>query len=378
MMATRKRVLIVLSYYHPYVSGVSEYAKMLAEGLAKHHDVTVLTGQHTPDLPFSETIHGVSVIRAKPLFFAHKGYISVDLAFRFRRLSHDADVINFHLPMLDALWLAPLAPRKTHFITTYQCDVQATGGWLDRFAVRAVQTAARICVRRSQEVVVTSLDYAAGSPLLSTEHVRIVEGYAPIKDTGFVVATGGRDNDAFPVIGFLGRFVSEKGIDVLIRAFERVRLSYPAAKLLLAGDYESVAGGSIYPRLRTSIEALGAKVELLGRIEEAELPEFYARLNLFVLPSVNAYEAFGMVQIEAMLAGVPVVASDMRGVRVPVTLTGIGRLAPPGDDEGLARAIVDAVTSVQQMTRSYVREAALKVFSNEQFAERYLALIENG
>lgn len=375
-MATRKRVLVVLSYYRPYVSGVSEYAKMLAESLATHHDVTVLTGRHTPDLPLTETVQGVSIIRAKPLFFAHKGYVSLDLAIKFRRLSRDADVINFHLPMLDALWLAHLAPRRTHFITTYHCDVQPAGGWLDQFAVSAVRAGARTCVRRSQEVVVTSLDYAAGSALLSTERVRIVEGYAPIKDTGLPVATGGRDDDAFPVIGFLGRFVSEKGIDVLIRAFERVRLSYPTAKLLLAGDYKSVAGGSIYQRLRTSIEALGTNVELLGRIDEAELPEFYARLNLFVLPSVNAYEAFGMVQIEAMLAGVPVVASNMRGVRVPVSLTGIGRLAPPGDDERLAEAIVDAVGSARHMTRASVREAALKVFSNEAFTERYLALID--
>ncbi|KZC17584.1 hypothetical protein RHOFW510R12_05035 [Rhodanobacter sp. FW510-R12] len=376
-MASRKRILLVLSYYHPYISGISEYAKMLAEGLAQHHDITVLTGRHLDTLPTREEIGGVTIVRAKPLLFMHKGYISLDLALQFRRLARAADVINFHLPMLDAAWLTHLAPRCARFITTYQCDVQPVGGWIDRLAVGAVNLGSRTCIRRSEKVVALSHDYAAGSNILSGETVPIAEGYAPIKDMGLPASARIGDDGAFPVIGFLGRFVAEKGIDVLIRAFERVRLRYPSARLLLGGDYKTVAGGSIYPQLKASIDALGDRVELLGRIEEADLPNFYARLDVFVLPSINAYEAFGMVQVEAMLAGVPAVASDMRGVRVPVQLTGVGSLAPPGSDDGLATAIVDAIAPEQRCDRETVRQTALKIFSNQAFIERYLALIDS-
>lgn len=373
----RKRILLVLSYYHPYISGVSEYAKMLAEGLAEHHDITVLTGQHLNTLPATEIIGGVTVVRAKPLFFLHKGYVSLDLAFRFWRLAQEAEIINFHLPMLDALWLTRLAPRRARFITTYQCDVQPVGGWLDRLAVRAVNSGATTCVRRSEKVVALSHDYAGGSEILGKESVPVVEGYAPIKNTGSESAAREDRGSAFPVIGFLGRFVAEKGIDVLVHAFERVRLLYPSAQLLLGGDYKAVAGGSIYPQLRSSIDALGDCVELLGRIEEADLRDFYARLDVFVLPSVNAYEAFGMVQVEAMLAGVPVVASDMRGVRVPIQLTGIGSLAPPGSISGLAEAIIEVISPDRRRDRSTVRQTALKIFSNQAFIDRYLSLIDS-
>ena len=375
-MTARKHILIVLSYYHPYISGVSEYAKMLAEGLAERHDVTVLTGKHLNTLPAAEIIGGVTVIRAKPLFFLHKGYVSFDLAFKFWRLARSAQIINFHLPMLDSLWLTRLAPRCARFITTYQCDVQPIGGWLDRLAVSAVNSGAKTCVRRSEKVVALSLDYAGGSEILGKESVSVVEGYAPIKDTG-CEGTARRDREgAFPVIGFLGRFVAEKGIDVLIHAFQRVRLVFPSARLLLGGDYKAVAGGSIYLQLKSSIDALGDCVELLGRIDEADLRDFYARLDVFVLPSVNAYEAFGMVQVEAMLAGVPVVASDMRGVRVPIQLTGSGSLAAPGSISGLADAIIEVISPERRQDRSTVRQTALKIFSNQAFIDRYLSLID--
>ncbi len=375
-MAVRKCILLVLSYYHPYISGVSEYAKMLAEGLAQHHDVTVLTGRHLDTLPVQERIGGVTIVRAKPLLFLHKGYISLDLARQFHHLARNADVINFHLPMLDAVWLTHLAPRRARFITTYQCDVQPVGGWIDRLAVAAVNAGSRMCIRRSEKIVALSHDYAIGSNILGGECVPVVEGYAPIKDTGLPTAVRIGNAGAFPVIGFLGRFVAEKGIDVLIRAFERIRLHYPSAILLLGGDYKAVAGGSVYPQLKASIEALGRCVELLGRIDEAALPNFYARLDVLVLPSINAYEAFGMVQVEAMLAGVPAVASDMRGVRVPIQLTGIGNLAPPGSDEGLASAIIDTISPERRQDRVAVRRAALEIFSNQAFIERYLNLID--
>ncbi|MBP1475472.1 glycosyltransferase family 4 protein [Frateuria sp. MAH-13] len=375
-MAVRKNILIVLSYYHPYISGVSEYAKMLAEGIAKYHDVTVLTGMHLNSLPPQEKIAGVNVVRAKPLLFLHKGYISVDMIRQFRGLARNADVINFHLPMLDAIWLTRLAPKHARLITTYQCDVQAVGGWFDRLAVGAVNQGSQLCIKRSEKVVVLSKDYAAGSAVLKPD-APVVEGFAPIKDPGLLTPARPSSDGKSLVIGFLGRFVAEKGIDVLIRAFERIRTRHPSARLLLAGDYRAVAGGSIYQQLKPRIDALGDSVQLLGRIDETELSRFYAQLDVLVLPSVNAYEAFGMVQVEAMLAGVPVVASDMRGVRIPVQLTGAGNLAPPGSDEGLASAILDTVATERCRDRQAIRQAALDVFSNQAFIERYLSLIDS-
>src|SRR5215470_6186559 len=90
------RILIVLNYYYPYVSGLSEYARLIAEGAARHEfNVTVLTGRHTADLPESEIVNRVHILRAKPLLFIHKGYVSRQLFSRFLKEIRLADVVHF-------------------------------------------------------------------------------------------------------------------------------------------------------------------------------------------------------------------------------------------------------------------------------------------
>jgi len=120
--------------------------------------------------------------------------------------------------------------------------------------------------------------------------------------------------------------------------------------------FNGVAGGSDYRRLRDRIESLGTSVQTPGYIPEESLHEFYSSLDVFVLPSVSSYEAFGMVQVEAMKAGVPVVATDMRGVRIPVQRTGNGILVPPRVPSMLADAIVTVLTEPRFRARSEIRK----------------------
>lgn len=82
----------------------------------------------------------------------------------------------------------------------------------------------------------------------------------------------------------------------------------------------------------------------LGEIAPEAMGSFYKLLDILVLPSVNSTEAFGMVQVEAMLMDVPVVATNLPGVRVPIARTGMGLIVPPGDAGALARAICAVLT----------------------------------
>lgn len=76
----KKNLLIVVNYYDPYISGVSEYARSLAAALKNHFNVTVLTGQHQKSLKKKEEIEGYTVIRCSPAFFIDKGYISLNFS----------------------------------------------------------------------------------------------------------------------------------------------------------------------------------------------------------------------------------------------------------------------------------------------------------
>jgi len=137
-------------------------------------------------------------------------------------------------------------------------------------------------------------------------------------------------------VGFLGRIVEEKGIEYLVDGF--TGYADPEARLLIAGDFTGIAGGSVIDRVR---ERIGddPRIRLLGFLDDAELADFYRSLDAFALVSVNAFEAFGIVQVEAMMAGVPAIASDMPGVRQPVLQTGFGVVVPPRDAGAITHAL---------------------------------------
>jgi glycosyltransferase involved in cell wall biosynthesis len=165
---------------------------------------------------------------------------------------------------------------------------------------------------------------------------------------------GYRDG-AGPHVGFLGRIVEEKGLEYLVDGFRA--LPDPSARLLIGGDFAAVAGGSVVDRVRARI-AGDPRIRLLGFIPDDRLGDFYASLDVFALPSVNAFEAFGIVQVVAMQAGVPVLASDLPGVRTPVLRTGFGELVAPRDVPGITEALarltsrpLDAVTGVAAARR---------------------------
>lgn len=369
---SKKRVLIVVNYFYPYVSGVSEYARSIAASLATQHDVTVLTGKHLPNLPDRELFEGYTLIRAKPLFFLDKGYISSDFVGTFKRLARQHDVINLHLPMLESGLLSLLTSRP--LLLTYQCDMAVVGGALSRLAVMGVRLSMRLALARSKAVVVLSEDYAMSSPIAKGYHQKLVEVAPPNRFEGEALGTEKCSQNNNMICGFVGRFVLEKGIETIVDAARM--LKDEPFEFWLAGDYKDVAGGSVFERLKHDIESLGGKVRLLGRLSNEELIEFYRSIDVLLLPSTNRFEAFGMVQMEAMTFGATVVTSDMPGVRETMRKTKIGQLCDPGSGRSLADAILRARVERQNISREEVRAAVRREFGNNKFVGAYLALIE--
>jgi glycosyltransferase involved in cell wall biosynthesis len=127
----------------------------------------------------------------------------------------------------------------------------------------------------------------------------------------------------------------------------------------------------VIERVRSHIGA-DDRVSLLGFLPEEELDDFYASLDVFALPSVNAFEAFGIVQVVAMLAGVPAVVSDLPGVRTPVHETGFGAVVAPRDVAGLTAAL--ARLRDEPLDREAGRLAARSHFSVDSVLDAYEAV----
>jgi glycosyltransferase involved in cell wall biosynthesis len=172
-----------------------------------------------------------------------------------------------------------------------------------------------------------------------------------------------------PLVGFLGRFSEEKGISYLIESVPLVLRDIPNARYVLAGPTATVPGERVHEQLRSRIEALGSTVVHVGLLPDEELGAFYRAIDVLTLPSTNSTESFGMTQAEAMLAGTPVVASDMPGVRETIRLTGMGLLAPPADAQALAAAIVAVLRNPAKYARP--EQEIRSIFDPERTATFY-------
>jgi glycosyltransferase involved in cell wall biosynthesis len=364
-----KKILFVANYYYPYISGVSECLRIVAEGCAKAgYPVTVVTTNHAK-LPANETINGVTVIRCPIMCKISKGVVSPAFILKVWRMTKQYDIINLHLPMLEA-GLFSLFVNSSKLFTTYQCDINLKKSIINQLIVRIMDVSNNYCLKRSNEIIVSSIDYAMSSRIAAKYKNKLIEIAPPAKH--YERIEGVRENHV-KTIGFCGRIVEEKGLDVLLKAFKIVANQFDSVKLLIAGDYENIAGGSTYPQLIDYISKENlSNIMFLGKIAEEKMSEFYSSLDVFTLPSINSLEAFGMVQIEAMNCGTPVVASDLPGVRTIVQNTGMGLICKKNDAQSLAQCICTILNNPAKYTKSpeHIRD----FYSEEGSVLKYMHL----
>jgi glycosyltransferase involved in cell wall biosynthesis len=378
------KVLLVLTYYHPHVSGLTIYVQRLATALVQRgHQVTVLTSRYDPALPAEEEIDGVRVVRAPVLFRVSKGVIMPSFPLLAWRLIREHDVVSVHLPQFEASLLGllgRLAGRPV--VLTYHCDLQLPKGWFNRIVDKVVFVSNYLAGHLAQAAVAYTQDFAEHSHFLSRFLSKVQVIPPPVimpAPEPEAVETFRAEHDLIgrQVVGMAAtRLAAEKGVEVLVEAVPRLLQALPEVKILFAGQYENVIGeADIHRRLMPKIEALGPEHwEFLGVLTQAQMPAFFAACDVLVVPSLNSTESFGLVQVEAMLCGTPSIASNLPGVRQPPRMTGMGEVTPIGDSEALAEAIL----RILQHPDDYVRPRGLieDAFSLGRTVSGYETLFE--
>jgi glycosyltransferase involved in cell wall biosynthesis len=375
------RLLIALTYYRPYTSGLTIYVERLATALAQRgHTITVLTSQYDPSLPQREVVDGVRVVRAPVLARVNKGVIMPTIGWLASALAVQHDAMSLHLPQFDVPGLA-LRGRllRQPVVLTYHCDVKLAPGLFNRVANTAVDAANNIGATLATAIVTYTQDYADHSPYLSRfrSKVRIIPPPVelPSVDPAEVQAFARRWNIQGPVIGMVARLAAEKGVEVLLEALPRVLEAYPNARVMFAGPYQNVLGEEAYAlRLAPLLEQYRDRWTFTGNLNQRELAAFYPNLSALVVPSLNSTEAFGLVQVEAMLSGTPSIASALPGVRQPVHQTGMGEVTPIGDSDALASALIRVIRNRAEYIRP--REQIAARYNTERTAAEYEALFE--
>ncbi len=174
------------------------------------------------------------------------------------------------------------------------------------------------------------------------------------------------------------RFATEKGVEILLKALPDVLAKYPNAKVQFVGPYIDIIGEQDYlKRLMPTIEKYqqSGNWEFVGSLQPQQMAAFYPNLDVLVLSSLNSTEAFGLVQIEAMMNGVPCVASNLPGVRQPVKIHNMGRIFEIGDSKGCAAAILDVLKTTPRVDK--IDQGQFLRYSPDHVAEEYEKLFKS-
>jgi glycosyltransferase involved in cell wall biosynthesis len=378
------RILTTLTYYRPHYSGLTIYAERLARALVRRgHQVTVLTSRYNTNLPAQEERDGVQVIRPHVLAHVSKGVLMPGMFFQAWENIRQADVVHLHLPQLDASYVAMLSRlMNMPVVVTYHCDLLLPRGFVHSVANQVSHLANRLSLGLADKLVVNTMDYAEQSAILRPYLPKIqaiptpVELKIPTQGDVENMRQKARLEPTQRVIGMVARLAAEKGVEYLVEAMPAILRKFPTARVLHVGQFENVLGEEQYAtRLKPMIQQLNDHWTFLGILDDPELSAFYKLCELTVLPSTNSTESFGIVQVESMVRGTPVVASNLPGVRQPVMMTGMGRLVTPAD----ARSLSEGIIEVMEQPERYQGDVSSVInrFSSQHIAEEYEDLFQS-
>lgn len=324
----RPRVLQVGKFYPPHMGGIETHLQALCGALRDHAELRVIVsndGRNT----IEELVNSVPVTRLATLLTAFSTSISPGMVSQIRTCG--ADLIHVHLPNPAAVLAYLASGHPGRLVVTYHSDTVK-----QKVLGRVFEPLLYSFLRRSSAIIATSPNYLATSPVLQAFRDRCHVIPYGIDTTQFEQCAPETVRDLRQRFGerlivSVGRLVYYKGFDVLIRAMKDVR-----GKLVIIGD------GPLRGELQSLTARLGVeeKVVFAGEIHNAEVTPYYHAADLFALASVARSEAFGIVQIEAMAAGLPVVNTGLDSGVPFVSLDGeTGFTVPPNDPEALAHAI---------------------------------------
>ncbi len=372
------KILQTPARYYPYAGGVENYVRSLSIELARlGHEVTVLSANE-PNSVEEELLDGVRVRRIPYIGKIANTNITPSLLIEI--LKEDFDVIHTHLPTpWSADWsLIAAAVKGKPLVLTHHSDIVGRGkmSWIAKIYKN---TNRRLILKGASRIIVTNPKVVESSDYFNRYLNKIeiipvgvdVERFKPIE----IPERLSSSEKTILFISVMDKFHEFKGLDRLLASMAKVVKEVPEAKLVVGG------AGELLGRYKSIASSLGLEdeVEFLGYVPEDGIAELYNRSDLFVLPSISgSQETFGMVALEAMACGLPVVATDVVGVAEDLRRGGAGLVVPTKDEEALADAIIKLSNDGELRERMGAsgRLIAERCYSWRRVAQRMVGVYE--
>ncbi|MDP6419618.1 MAG: glycosyltransferase family 4 protein [Candidatus Krumholzibacteria bacterium] len=362
------KIGMLSEFYYPQPGGISEHLRALSRQLRlRGHEVQILTSNIRGNVV--ERDPGIRRL-GRSLAVPYNGSLSrISLGWRlsrhFDRLLEEEqfDLVHIHNPYMPTLPLLALSRAKCPLVGTFHSNFSMDPLiWLFQRPLR------RLLARQKAGIAVSEAARLAAEPLCPGEHPIIPNGV----DFSFFEEIARQGGDSFSGLDsskkkilFVGATVRRKGLPYLLKAFERLRQDRDDLELIVVGD------GPDRRRIQRKIpQQLRDDIHFVGFVPRGKLAEYYASADIFCAPSLGQ-ESFGMVLLEAMAAGLPVVGFDIEGYRDVVSHERDGLLVPPRDELALAEALDRLLATPEECIR-FGRAGQLKAESMDwsRIAER--------
>ena len=347
------RIVQVSPFFHPHAGGVESHVRGIVRELAREgHEVTVVTSHYNRRLPAEEETEGYRILRTRTLGVLLDTPLDVGTGRTLRALAPDVFHLHYPPPLTSYFATRGLARRKVPVCLTYHCDLYLPGA-AGRLLAGIYQTVfLPSTLERTDRIVVHTKSYGITSAMLRGRDLTVIpsavdlERFRPGLDASGLRADLHLEGKRVAV--FTGRLVPHKGVDVILQALAQL----PRDVVLVV-----IGAGPRLPSLVGLARRLGVgdRVRFCPAVSDEELPRFLALADVFVFPSQNRLEGFGLAVAEAMAAGLPVVVADMPGVREVIEPGREGLLAEPLIASDLAekvRTILDDPLLAKRMGRA--------------------------
>jgi glycosyltransferase involved in cell wall biosynthesis len=352
------RIVQVAPFFYPHAGGVESHVRILARELAREgHDVTVVTARYSSELPAEESLDGFRIVRARSRGVLFNTPIDTGSGKVVRDLA--ADVVHLHYPppITSYTVTRALRHRPVPVCLTYHCDLYLNGIAGRMIAGLYQSLFLPGTLGRANAIVVHTRSYGMTSAVLRDRALTVIpsvvdlDRFRPGIDAS--VPRADLQLEGKRVLAFTGRLVPHKGVDVILEA---LRLLPPDVVLVVIGR------GPLLPSLVAQARRLrlGDRVRFCPRVSDEDLPRYLALADVFVFPSQNRLEGFGLAVAEAMACGLPVVTADMPGVREVIDPGREGLLTEPllaSDLAAKIRQLLDDPATARAMGEAGRRRA---------------------
>ncbi|SHO47124.1 glycosyltransferase [Anaerocolumna xylanovorans] len=366
------KVLQINKLYYPTTGGIERVVRQIAEGLNEITDMQVLVCKEKGRTSI-EKVNGVVVHRAGSLGVLFSVPISFSFFWYFRSLAKKQDIIQFHMPFPLGDIACLLSGYKGKVVVWWHSDIVRQ----EKLMVIYRPLMERF-LKRADIIIVATRGHIEGSDYL-----------LPYKNKCKVIPFGvdnaildkadqwiksrelNKINNKVRFL-FVGRLVYYKGCKILLKAFKEVE----GAELVIIGN------GNMEDELKKMVYSfnLEESVSFLGNISDDELSKEFAKCDVFVLPSIEKTEAFGLVQIEAMSYGKPVINTKLPSGVPYVSLDGItGLTVRPNNEEELTKAMQWMIDNNEErcLMGERARKRVIDEYQNEKMIGRLYSLYKN-